>query len=662
MFLTKKEPIVNTNENKIIDNIRALSIDMIHEAQSGHPGIALGAAPILYTIYSKHLNFNPSDPNWINRDRFIMSAGHGSSLLYSTLYMSGFDITLEDLKDFRKLNSKTPGHPEYKITPGVDMSTGPLGQGIASSVGIAIAETYLREYFHKQNLNIFDFYTYVLCGDGDLMEGVSYEALSLAGTLKLNKLIVLYDSNQICLDSKTNTVNTIDAVKYFSSLNFNVITVDGEDLNGLNNAIIKAKESNLPTVIITHTTIGNSSKLEGNNKIHGKTLTEEDLTYIKNNLDIRDIPFTVSSEAKEEMQSMINERINSEYEKWIKMYEQLPEEIINQLEKIKEGNLQLEDLNIDYEITDVESENLRKASNKILNSLAKNNPLFLGGSADLSSSILTRLDDFDDYSKDNYLGKNINYGVREHAMAAIQNGISLTGIRNYTSTYLAFSDYLKPSLRLACMMNLANIYIFSHDSISVGKDGPSHQPIEQLISLRATPNLEVYRPADVNEMIGTYKIIASKKFGPSAIILGRNDTKVKNNTSINGVKHGAYIVKEEEKNISAIIISSGEELDLALDVADSLNEKGYDIRVVSMPSIELFKKQKQSYQDEILPFGKKVFVIEASSSYSWYDFVYNDKYLITIDEFGKSGSNEDVLNEFGFTKDKIIEKIENLLK
>lgn len=659
MFLNKKDTTTN-NEVKIIDNIRALSVDMIHEASSGHPGIALGIAPALYTLYAKHLRINPSDPSWINRDRFILSAGHGSSLLYANLYMSGYDITLEDLKKFRQIDSKTPGHPEYKITPGVDMTTGPLGQGIASAVGMAIGETYLREYFNKQN--IFDFYTYVLCSDGDLMEGVSYEALSLAGTLKLNKLIVLYDYNKICLDGSTNDVNNIDVIKYFNSLNWNVITTDGEDLNGIDNAISKAKESNQPSVIIINTAIGKYAKQEGTNEIHGKKLTEEDVTYIKNNLGIRDIPFIVSSEAKEEMQNMIHSRMDGEYEKWFNNFEKLPDEIQTKLNKIKEDNLSLDDISVDFELTGEETENLRESSSKILNSLAKNNPLFLGGSADLSSSILTKLHDYPDYSKDNHLGRNINYGVREHAMAAIQNGLTLVGIRNFSSTYLAFSDYLKPALRLACQMNLSNIYIFSHDSISVGKDGPTHQPVEQLVSLRATPNLDIFRPADINEMIGTYKIVAAKKQGPSVIVLGRNNTKTKENTSITEIKNGGYIVKKENKNISAIIISSGEELDIALDVAEILEEKGYDIRVVSMPSTSLFKKQKLSYQEEILPFGKKIFVIEASSSYSWYDFVYNDKYLITLDQFGLSGDKDDVLNRFGFTKEKIVEKIENILK
>lgn len=661
MFLKPKET-VNSNELKIVDNLRALSIDIIHEANSGHPGIALGVAPILYTLYAKHLKVNPSDPAWINRDRFIMSCGHGSSLLYATLYMAGYSLSLDDLKKFRSIHSKTPGHPEYLVTPGVDMSTGPLGQGFASAVGVAIGESYLREYYKKQNLNLFDYYTYVLCSDGDLMEGVSYEAAALAGTLKLNKLIVLYDSNKICLDGSTDTVNQIDVSKYFSSLNWNVITVDGEDIIGIDNAIAKAKQSSQPNIIIVNTTIGKYSKLEGTKEVHGTPLTEEDITHIKNKIGIRDIPFTVSNEAKEEMQSMIESRCLEEYEKWNQEVEKLPDNIKNELNKIKENNLSLDNLDIDYVISEEETENLRESSSKVLNSLANNNPLFLGGSADLSSSIITKLNDFADYSKDNRLGRNINYGVREHAMGAIMNGISLAGVRNFGSTYLAFSDYLKPALRLACQMNLPNIYIFSHDSVSVGKDGPTHQPVEQLISLRATPNLDVFRPADANEMIGTYKIIASKKQGPSAIILGRNHTEVKTNTSINEVKKGAYIVHREEKQLNAIIISSGEELDLALAASNQLLEKGYDIRVVSMPSMSLFKEQKPSYHDEILPTKIKTFVVEASSSYSWYEFTTDERYLITVDKYGYSGDKNDVLDEFGLTVEKIVTKIENLLK
>lgn len=661
MFLKLKETGSN-NENKIIDNLRALSIDMIHEAGSGHPGIALGAAPILYTLYAKHLKVNPNDPDWINRDRFIMSCGHGSSLLYATLYMAGYNLKLEDLKEFRSIDSKTPGHPEYLVTPGVDMSTGPLGQGIAGAVGIAIGETYLREYYQAQGRKLFDYNTYVLCSDGDLMEGISYEALSLAGTLKLNKLIVLYDFNKICLDGSTKQVNNIDIEKYITSLGWNATTVDGEDIIALDNALTKAKQSTLPTMIIINTTIGKYSKLEGTNKIHGTPLSEDDITQIKTQLNIRDIPFTVSNDAKEEMKAMIEVRNFESYQQWQEKYEELPEEIKNVVNEMKNHNLALSNLDIDYPVSENETESLRKSSSMVLNSLANLNPIFLGGSADVSSSTMTNLNQFLEYSRENRIGRNIYYGVREHVMGAIMNGLSLAGIRNFGSTYLAFSDYLKPSIRLACQMNLPNIYIFTHDSISVGEDGPTHQPVEQLASLRATPNLEVFRPADANEIIGTYKIVAAKQKGPSVIVLGRNETKVKENTSINEVKKGAYIVKKEEKQIDAIIISSGEELDLALESASQLQEKGYDIRVVSMPCISLFQKQKQAYRKEILPANTKIFVIEASSSYSWDQFVKNREYLITTDGFGKSGKKEDIMKDLGFTKEQITAKIEELLK
>lgn len=661
MFLKPKENDTN-NEMKIVDNLRGLSIDMIHEAGSGHPGISLDSAPILYTLYAKHLKINPIDPNWINRDRFILSAGHASSLLYATLYMSGFDLSLDDLKKFRTLHSKTPGHPEFMVTPGVDMSTGPLGEGISSAVGMAMGECFLREYYRKQNLNIFDYYTYVLCSDGDLLEGVSYEAMALAGTLKLNKLIVLYDSNKICLDGKVEDVNSVDMPKYFSSLNWNVLMADGEDINSIDNAITRAKQGLLPTIIIVNTTIGKHSKYEGTNYIHGAKLSKEDITEIKNELGLRDIPFTVSNDSKEEMENMILSRNKEIYDKWQKDYELLDISIKNALEKIKNHDLSLDNINFDYIYSEEESESLRSISSKILNLLADSNPMLLGGSADLSTTIQTKIDNGSIFSKDNYLGRNICYGVREHAMASIMNGLSLTGIRNFSSTFLAFSDYCKPAIRLACQMNLANVYLFSHDSITVGQDGPTHQPVEQLVSLRSMPNLEVLRPADVNEMIGIYKYVFSKKEGPSAIILSRNSTKTKENTSINEVKKGAYIVSKEEKELDAIIVSSGEELDLALDVSKELSEKGYGIRVVSMPSISLFQKQKSSYQEEIILTNTKVFVIEASSSYSWYFLVNSKDYLFTVDEYGKSGTKEDLMKEYGFTSDKISSRIQNLLK
>lgn len=661
MFLKNKEINDDLNEEKIVDNLRALSIDMINEAGSGHPGIALGIAPVMYTLYAKYLKVNPNNPNWINRDRFIMSCGHGSSLLYATLYLSGYDIKLDDLKMFRNFKSITPGHPEYSITPGVDMSTGLLGEGIASAVGISLAERYLHEYFNKKGHNLIDYYTYVLCSDGDLMEGASYEALSLAGTLKLNKLIVLYDSNNICLDGEVTKVNNIDVEKYFTALNFNILTIDGNDLNAIDSAIKKAKSSLTPTVIIANTIIGKYSKWENTNTVHGTPLTSDDITNIKTKMGLRDIPFTVSSECLLSMQEMINNRIIDEYNKWEEEVASLPTDINSELTKIINNDLSLTNFNINYELPNDEYESLRESSSKILNALADNNQLLIGGSSDLSSSTLTKLINFPSYSFENPLGRNISYGVREHAMASIMNGISLAGIRNFGSTYLAFSDYMKPTIRLACQMNLPNIYIFTHDSISVGEDGPTHQAVEQLVSLRSMPNLEVFRPSDVNEMIGTYKYICSKKNGPSVISIGRNKTKIKTCTSVNEVSKGAYIVKNEDRELDIVLISSGEELDLALEVATSLIEKGFATRVVSMVSIELFKKQKLSYQEEILPKNAKTFVIEASSSYSWYQFVENDNYLFTVDSFGFSGNKDQVLDYFGFTKDKIIEKIEKII-
>lgn len=657
----KNTKIISPTEYKIVDQIRSLGLDMIDTAKSGHPGIVLGAAPIIYTLYAKHLRFNPSDPNWVNRDRFVLSAGHGSALLYATLFLSGYDLSLEDLKKFRSFGSKTPGHPEYKVTPGVDMSTGPLGQGFASAVGMAIAEKYLRNYYNK---DIINHYTYVLSGDGDLMEGISYEAASLAGVLKLNRLIVLYDSNHICLDGETKKVFLDQIDERFSSIGWNVLHVsDGDDLLAIDRAIEKAKEEeNRPTLIEIQTTIGKFSKYQGTSKVHGAPLDEEDLRQVKERLEVREIPFTVSNEALTEFQSMINERNTPYYAEWQKNYETLPPSIKEELEKMKNGDLSLRVNDITYQIPEDRKEATRVTSGKILNSIAENTPFLIGGSADLSSSTKTYLQNLDDFDSNHPLGRNIWYGVREHAMGAISNGIALSGLRPFASTFLVFSDYLKPAIRMSALMNLGVIYIFSHDSISVGEDGPTHQPVEQLISLRSIPNMEVYRPADVNEVLGTYKAILAKKEGPSAIILGRNTVPVQESTSVNEVSNGAYIVRMEEKQLQGIIIATGEELDIALKAANILKEQGIDLRVVSMPCIERFKKQSEKYQKDLLPIGIKTFVIEASSAYSWYPFVYNENYLITINQFGASGKKEDVLKQYQMNVESAVEKIKKLFE
>lgn len=654
----------NIEEKKIVDSIRCLGIDMIKEAGSGHPGIVLDAAPILYTLYGKHLKINPSDDKWYNRDRFILSAGHASALLYATLFMAGYDLSIEDLKNFRKLDSKTPGHPEYGITPGVDVSTGPLGQGFATSVGMAIAEEYLRNYYVKKNLSFINYYTYVLCSDGDLMEGISYEAASLAGTLKLSHLIAIYDCNQMTLDGSSDKSFTENISLRFQAMNWNVLVVtDGEDLNSIDNAIIKAKTSlDKPTLIIVQTVIGKYSKLQGTNKVHGTPLEEEDISAIKERLGIRDIPFAVSQEAIDIMQDMIRERITPLYELSNKIENNLIEEDRKDLENLIQNHTSIINENIDYEAPETNQEELRVTSGKILNQFASVSPFFMGGSADLSSSTKTYLDNAGDFSSSDKNGKNIWFGVREHAMGAILNGLSLSGFRVFGSTFLAFSDYMKPAIRMSAFMKLPVIYIFSHDSISIGEDGPTHQPVEQLIALRSIPNVEVFRPCDVNEIIGIYQYVMSKKDSPSIISLGRNSVNMKENTSIKDVIKGGYILKKEEKNLSGIIISSGEEMDITLEVVKILEEKGFDLRIVSMPSIELFKKQSKEYQEELLPLGVKTFVIEASSSYSWEGFVYNDKYLITLNQFGASGNSSDVKCKYGFDVESMVIKIEELLK
>lgn len=652
--------ISEINQQKIIDQIRCLGIDMIKEANSGHSGIVLGAAPILYALYAHHLNIDPTNPKYFNRDRFVMSAGHGSALLYATLYMAGFNITLDDLKSFRQIDSITPGHPEYGVTPGVDCTTGPLGEGIATAVGMAMAEANLRTRYK----GLIDHYTYVLCGDGDLMEGISYEACSLAGMQKLNKLIVLYDSNNISLDGKTSLTFTENVAMRFIAQGWNVITVeDGNNYEAISKAIDEAKKQDeKPTLIEVKTTIGKYSKLEGTNEVHGKVLDDDDISSIKEKLDIRDIPFAVSQNTIEEFQYIINKRCKNLSEKFDEKLSKLDDKEKNEFNYFINDNKKIDVKELFYDAPEELAEATRVTSYKILNAVVKNKPYIIGGSADLFGANKTYIEDGGNFSRDNYLGKNIYYGVRENAMGAISNGLALHGFRPYLSTFMVFSDYLKPSLRLSCMMNLPNIFIFSHDSISVGEDGPTHQPIEQLLTLRAMPNLDVFRPADANEVIGAYNAIFNKESGPSVISLSRNSVPILGETKANEVEKGGYIALETRNKPVGIIMSSGEELHLALEVAKRLMVKGIEVRVVSIPNLGRFLKQSPEYIESILPVEVRKIAIEASSSMSWSKLIYNSKYLITLDEFGSSGKKNDVYKKYGFDVDTLEEKIEELLK
>ena len=646
-------------EEKIIGEIKSLGLDMIEEAGSGHPGIVLGAAPILYNLYLNHLRFYASNRNFYNRDRFIMSAGHGSSLLYSILYFAGYDLSLDDLKAFRRLNSKTPGHPEYRKTPGVEMTTGPLGQGFATAVGYAIAEKHTEALINKKE-KVIDYNIYCLCGDGDLMEGVSYEAASLAGSLKLDNLIVLYDSNKITMDGKIDNVFDEDITKRFESMNWTVLTTSDEPQD-IDDAIIKAKEEDKPTIIQVATTIGKDSSLADSNKSHSGCFDKEEISKIKTTLGVRDIPFTISNEAVEEFRSYIKERNKDLVTNFDEIKEMLDEEEKSILNKLINPDKSIKLTTLDYTKPDDNEELLRISAKKVLNSYSLISPLIIGGNADTSSSTKIYLNELTPFTKDNYIGRNINFGVREHAMASIANGLALAGYRPFVSTFLSFSDYLKPALRLTALMDLPVTYIFTHDSISIGQDGPTHQPVEQLVSLRAIPNMEVFRPADSNEVIGSFKTIYENN-SPSSLIIGRDSIKILESTSISATSKGGYIVHNEERKLDGVIIATGEEVTLALEVMQLLKEKGYDLRVVSMPSIERYNNLTKEEKEELLPLGVKKFVIEKGSSYSWYSFVYKGSYLFTLDKFGASGKTEEVNSFYGFTKEEISLKIEALLK
>jgi len=648
-------------DRETLANIKTLALDMINEANSGHPGIVLSASPIIYTLYKYHLNINPINPNWYNRDRFIMSSGHGSALLYATLFMCGYDLTLDDLKKFRSINSKTPGHPEYNVTPGVECTTGPLGEGIATAVGIALGEKILKERAKLNNKkSLIDFNTYVLVSDGDLMEGISYEACSLAGTLKLNNLIILYDSNNMSLDG--TTANTFkEAVKdRFEALGFDTFKVsDGNSIKQLNLEITKAKRSKKPAFIEIKTHLGYGSKLQDTKEVHGTPLTKEDLFQLKKKLSIPNEPFYVDEDKKQDLISFIANRVGDKYNNFVNLYNV---EIKSNLDtKYKDIKFFFEDetygiSNINWKNTNTKS--LRNINKYVMNMISKNIPSFIGGSADVSSSTKTYIDDSSDIVYKNYKGKNIHYGVREQASSAISNGLALLNFRPFISTFLAFSDYLKPGIRMSALMNLPVTYIFTHDSIAIGKDGPTHEPVEQLTALRDIPNLCVYRPVDLKETIGSYQSILSHN-NPSALIISRGNTNSINSTSATNTQKGGYVIREVD-NYIATLVASGTDLITALKISYALEKKNINVRVVSMPSLDIFLKQTKEYKESILK-DKKIIVIEASTALHYTKITdYNN--IINIESFGTSASSEDVLEYANFDIASIYKKVYNLIK
>lgn len=645
-----------------VNTLRVLSIEMIQKAKSGHPGLPMGAAPMAYVLWNKIMNVNPkTGRTWTNRDRFVLSAGHGSALLYSLLHLSGYDVSIDDLKNFRQWGSKTPGHPEVNHTDGVEATTGPLGQGIANAVGMAMSEAHLASKFNKPGFDIVDHYIYVIHGDGCLMEGVSQEAASLAGHLKLGKLIMLYDSNNISLDGPTSMAFTDDIKKKFEAYGWQHILVkDGNNLNEIYEAIESAKlEKNKPSIIEIKTIIGYGAEKQGTSAVHGSPLGEDGVIYAKKSYGYDYPAFTVPKEVEKRFKDEIQKRgeeaekvWNKKFEEYKCKYKDLADEYLNSFE------------NKGYEVTLKDYEEgmsiaTRSSSYDAIQQIASELPNFWGGSADLSASNKTMNKAGGDFTPDNYAGRNIWFGVREFAMAAAMNGIALHGgTRVYGGTFFVFSNYMLPAVRMAALQKLPVIYVMTHDSIAVGEDGPTHEPIEQLASVRSIPNLNVIRPADGNEMNAAWKRALKETNRPTMLVLTRQNLPILKGTkelSDVGVNKGAYILSEAKGEIDGIIIATGSEVQLAVAAQDILEKEGYYVRVVSMPAQNIFDEQPDAYREKILPSHiTKRLIIEAGSSFGWGKYAGLNGKTLTIDTWGASAPGDRIFKEYGFSIENVI--------
>lgn len=655
--------------NLSIATIRSLGIDTINKANSGHPGMVLGSAPALYTLFNKELNIYNKEAEWINRDRFVLASGHASALLYSMLHLTGFDVTIDDLKNFRQLNSHTPGHPEIEMTHGVDASSGPLGQGIPMAAGMAMAEKFLASQYNKENFDIIDHYTYVLCGDGDMQEGVTYEAASLAGHLSLGKLIVLYDANKVTLDGPLSMSFSENVKKRYEACNWQVLEVkDGNDINEIHKAIKKGKKEQFkPTLIIVNTVIGFGSANQGTNKVHGAPLGKEDGKNAKLSYGFDHDEFYVPEEVYEDFKKKTIKRGKSKFNKWNKLFNEYKEQYPTEAKQLEDAIAGKYSLNIDELLKNYpvgHNDATRNTSLEVIQEVAKQNPTFLSGTADLASSTKTKIKDEDDFSVENYNGRNLVFGIREFAMVAIMNGMTLhKGVKVSAGGFLVFSDYFKAAARMACLMKLPIILPLSHDSIAVGEDGPTHQPIEQFAMLRSIPNMHVIRPGDAVEMAAAWKLAIESTENPTALILTRQNVETMENSSVEGVSKGAYVIGKEENHLDAIIIASGSEVNLAMKAKKVLLEKGIDVRVVSMPCQEFFDQQDEQYKEAVLPNAmRKRLSVEMASSFGWHKYVGLDGITMSINEFGKSAPAQDVIQSYGFTVDGVVENIEKLLK
>ena len=657
-------------DTKSVNSIRVLAADAIQKANSGHPGLPLGSAPMAYELWANHMNHNPKNPKWENRDRFILSGGHGSALLYSLLHFFGYGITIEDMKNFRQLGSKTPGHPEYGHTVGVEATTGPLGAGMAMAVGMAMAENHLAATFNKKDFPVVDHYTYVLGGDGCMMEGISYEAFSLAGTLGLEKLIVLYDSNNISIEGDTNIAFRENVRKRFESFGFHTQLVeDGNDLDAIGKAIEAAKaEKGRPSMIEIKTKIGAGCPAkEGKASAHGEPLGVENVAALRANLGIADNgPFVLDQDVYDHFAKLAEEKAAAEdawnalFADYCKTYPEMKElwDTYHNTDNAK----CLYDLDEFWNSFD-KPEATRNVSGKLLNIINNVVPNMFGGAADLAPSTKTNMKDAGDYSKENPLGKNIHFGIREIAMAAIGNGIALHGgLRPFVSTFFVFSDYVKPMARLSALMGIPLTYVLTHDSIGVGEDGPTHEPIEQLAMLRAMPNFYVYRPADATECAAAWYFATNKKDAPTALVLSRQNLPQLDGSSQEALK-GGYILEDSAKDTpDAIIIATGSEVSLAVEAKKELAAENIDVRVVSMPCMDLFEDQPDEYKDAVLPKNVTARVgVEALSEFGWGRYIGINGQFVGMKSFGASAPGSQLFEHFGITKDAVVAAVKKTL-
>ncbi len=655
-----------------VTTLRTLSIDAIEKANSGHPGLPMGAAPMAYTLWTKHMNHNPKNPNWFNRDRFVLSAGHGSMLLYSLLHLSGYGLEMDEIKNFRQWDSKTPGHPEYHHTVGVEATTGPLGQGIGMAVGMAMAESHLAATYNKDNMDVIDHHTFALCGDGDLMEGVAGEAISLAGHLKLNKLVVLYDSNDISLDGDLGMSFSENIQKRFESYGWNYLRVDdGNKIEDLSEKITQAKQSaDKPTLIEIKTVIGyGAPNKSGKADAHGSPLGEAEMKLAKEYYEWTfEEDFSVPEEVYETFNKATEELGGNAEKAWNELfskYESAHPELAQQLQKAINGELPE---NFDAEFPTYEAgkkQATRASSGDMINAIAKTVPSFFGGSADLAGSNKTTIKGGGDFDAENPTGRNIWFGVREFAMGTALNGMALHGgLHVFGGTFFVFSDYVRPAIRLSALMGLPVTYVFTHDSVAVGEDGPTHEPVEHLASLRAMPNLSVVRPADANETKAAWKLAVTAKNHPTLLVLSRQDLPVLEQSAEladNGVEKGAYVVSPAE-NPQALLLATGSEVSLAVAAQKQLAEEGIAVSVVSMPSWDRFDKQDKAYKQSVIPSTvKKRLAIEMGTSFGWERYTGDEGDILAIDRFGASAPGERIMEEFGFTPENVVAKVKALI-